>query len=143
MGVAIVAAGRVHQIAAEADQCPILPGEIELRALRKNFRNDLVAAQNLADLIGPRGRPLQHYRHHKGCKPYTGTGDNTLPHPLTLPHARTPGGVVAANASTNCQRIPVAGRGRPVSASPVQMLLARLSAGPARRSIESYSALKQ
>jgi hypothetical protein len=38
MSVAIVAAGGVHEIAAEADQYPILPRQIEL------YRRDLEAA---------------------------------------------------------------------------------------------------
>src|SRR6266446_1989385 len=37
-GVAVVAAGRIHKIAAEADLCPVFACQIESETLRKNLR---------------------------------------------------------------------------------------------------------
>src|SRR6516162_1293039 len=48
-GVAVVAAGRIHEIAAEADQCPVLARQVE------RYWRDLKAAFYLAFVISARG----------------------------------------------------------------------------------------
>src|SRR6516164_2306585 len=59
MGVAVIAAGRVDQIAAEPDQGPILASQIELN------RRYLEPAQNLLNLVRARCRCQKRGRNNR------------------------------------------------------------------------------
>jgi hypothetical protein len=52
MRMAIVAASGIHQITAESDQKPILPLQVQGYSL---IRRNLIAAQNLIQLLGAHG----------------------------------------------------------------------------------------